>query len=677
MKQKKNIYIISGVLIVLVPLIVCICAWYVYNSTHKPETKWNEYVSLLQNNQYEDMYELLDSTAKAKISKEDFVTRNKNIYSGIEAKDIQVSITGTEKDGDTSIISYDATMDTVAGQVDFSNKVKLAKELGKGYGIQWSSKLIFPDLDDADKVRVNTLKSRRGDITDRNGVELATDSYLSNVGIVPGKLGSDKDNNINKIASILEISSDKINKQLQADYVKDDMFIPIKDIPYGSEKVVQLLQIPGVMIKEKDSRVYAYGTETAHLIGYVQSINADELKEKEDMEYTENSIIGKAGLEKYYEDTLRGIDGAEIYIQNSEGERKTTIASKEAKNGTNLCLNIDINIQKKLYEELGNDKGTAVVMNPNTGEVLGLASTPSYNSNDFILGMSDDKWNSLNNDPNKPLYNRFQATAAPGSSFKPITAVIGVDTGKIDPKADKKINGLRWQKDSSWGNYNVTRVSEYGEANMTNALIHSDNIYFAQAALDIGKDTFKEKLNSFGMGEKIPFEYPLYNSQISSNGDFESEVQLADSGYGQAEVMVNPVQLASLYTMFENDGNILTPILTRTDNSSGQKVWKENVVSKGSSDMILNDLKQIVENPGGTGHQAYTPGLEIAGKTGTAEIKQSQDDTTGTELGWFVGMTINKAPDNLLVVMMIEDVKDRGGSHYVVPKVKDILEMVK
>ncbi|MDO5517197.1 MAG: penicillin-binding transpeptidase domain-containing protein [Clostridium sp.] len=674
MKNKKNIYIVAGVLIVIVPLIICICAWYIYNSTHNPEAKWNEYVTMLQNGQYEDMYELLDSSAKAKVSKEDFVARNKNIYSGIEAENIEVNITGKEKDGSSSVISYDTSMDTAAGEITFSNKVKLSKELGKGYGVVWNSKLIFPELDDGDKVRINTLKSRRGDITDRNGVLLATDSYLSNVGIVPGKLGEDKSGSINKIASILGISADKINNALSADYVKDDMFIPIKDIPYGSEKVVSLLEVPGVMIKEKDSRVYDYGTETAHLVGYVQSINADELNDKKDQDYNENSIIGKAGLEKYYEDSLRGIDGAEIYIQNSEGERKTTIATKEAKNGTNLCLNIDINIQKKLYEQLGNDKGTAVVMNPNNGEVLGLASTPSYNSNDFILGLSDEQWNNLNNDPNKPLYNRFQSTAAPGSSFKPITAVIGVDTGKIDPEADKKISGLSWQKDNSWGNYNVTRVSEYGEANMTNALIYSDNIYFAQAALDIGKDTFKEELNNFGIGEKIPFEYPLYNSQISSSGDFTSEVQLADSGYGQGEVMMNPVQLASLYTMFENDGSILTPVLTKTDGST-PKVWKENAASKESSDLVLNDLKQIVENPAGTGHQAYTPGLEIAGKTGTAEIKQSQDDTTGTELGWFVGMTTNKAPDNLLVVMMIEDVKDRGASHYVVPKVKSILEL--
>ena len=676
MKQKKNVYIIIGVLIVIIPLIVCICAWYIYDSTHKPEAKWNEYVTLLQNNQYEDMYELLDSSSKAKISKEDFVSRNKNIYSGIEAKDIQINIVSTEKDGDTSTINYDTTMNTVAGELEFSNKVKLIRELGKGYGVKWNSKVIFPELDDSDKVRVNTLKSRRGTITDRNGVELAKDSYLSNVGIVPGKLGSDKDSNIKKIASILEISSDKINNKLQADYVKDDMFIPIKDIPSGSEKVVSLLQIPGVMIKEKDSRVYPYGTQTAHLVGYVQDITADELEEKADMEYTENSIIGKAGLEKYYEDTLRGIDGADIYIQNSEGEKKSTIITKKSKNGTSLCLNIDINIQKKLYEELGNDKGTAVVMNPNTGEVLALASTPTYNSNDFILGLSEDKWNSLNNDPNKPLYNRFQATAAPGSSFKPITAVIGIDTGKIDQNVDKSIHGLSWQKDSSWGNYNVTRVSEYGEANMTNALIHSDNIYFAQAALDIGKDTFKEKLNAFGIGEKIPFEYPLYNSQISSSGEFANEVQLADSGYGQGEVLINPVQLASLYTMFVNDGNILAPVLTKA-NTNEQKIWKQNVVSKENSNIILNDLKQIVENPNGTGHQAYTPGVEIAGKTGTAEIKKSQDDTTGTELGWFVGMTLNKKPNNLLVVMMIEDVKNRGGSHYVVPKVKDILEIVK
>lgn len=139
--------------------------------------------------------------------------------------------------------------------------------------------------------------------------------------------------------------------------------------------------------------------------------------------------------------------------------------------------------------------------------------------------------------------------------------------------------------------------------------------------------------------------------------------------------MVNPVHLAALYTMFQNEGNILTPYLVRKDNSDN-KVWKANVVSKDSANTVLQDLIQVVENSGGTGHAAYTSGLTIAGKTGTAEIKASQDDNNGTELGWFVGMTTNKSPNNLLVVMMIEDVKDRGSSHYVVPKVKKALETV-
>ena len=163
----------------------------------------------------------------------------------------------------------------------------------------------------------------------------------------------------------------------------------------------------------------------------------------------------------------------------------------------------------------------------------------------------------------KPLYNRFQGTAAPGSSFKPITAVIGVDTKKLDPNADKKISGLSWQKNKSWGKYSVTRVSDYGgNSNLLNALVYSDNIYFAQVALDIGKDLFKDKLTSFGLSEKVPFEYPLYNSQFATDKNFKTEVQLADSGYGQGEVLLNPVHLASLYTMFQNQGSILNPYLS-------------------------------------------------------------------------------------------------------------------
>jgi len=677
MDKKKNIYMFIGVGVVVIPLIICGVALFMYNKSHKPEYKLTQYVNLINAKDYEKMYELTDSETKKTVSKDDFITKNKNIYEGIGASDIKVEVKNVEKKSNVATIDYETTMNTLCGELEFSNTVTMTREIGKDYTVKWNSKAIFPELADNDKLRVKTIKSKRGDIIDRNGAKLATDSVSSNVGIVPGKLGDNKEQSINDIAKLLETSVEYISNQLGASYVKPDMFIPIKAIPYGDERIPSLLKISGVQINDKDARIYPLDTKAAHLTGYVQAINAEELEKHKDEEYTENSLIGKAGLEKAYEESLRGIDGSEIYIQNKDGEKKTSLITKEVKNGSDLKLTIDGNMQCLLYSQLEKDKGSAVAMNPNTGEVLALVSTPAYNPNDFILGMSNDKWNSLNNDSNKPLYNRFQGTAAPGSSFKPITAAIGVDTKKLDPNADKKISGLSWKKDSSWGNYSVTRVSEYGgNSNLLNALVYSDNIYFAQVALDIGKDTFKDKLNSFGFSEKVPFEFPLYNSQFSSDKSFKTEVQLADSGYGQGEVLMNPVHLAALYTMFQNEGNILNPYLIYKQTPES-KVWKSNAVSKESANIVLQDLIQVVENPNGTGHAAFTSGLTIAGKTGTAEIKASQDDTTGTELGWFVGMTTNKAPNNLLVVMMAEDVKDKGGSHYVVPKVKKALETIK
>lgn len=677
MDKKKNFYLFLGAGIVVVPLIICGIALFIYNKAHKPEYKLTEYVNLINSKDYEKMYELIDNDIKKKVTKEDFIARNKNIYEGIKASDIKIEVKKVDNKTNEAVIDYDTTMNTLGGELKFSNSVIMTRELGKDYTLKWNSKAIFPELNDNDKVRVKTLKAKRGDIIDRNGIKLATDSFSSNVGIVPGSLGESKDKSITEIANLLEVSVDYIYKQLSASYVKPDMFIPLKAIPYGDDRISSLAKIPGVQVNDKDARIYPLGIKAAHLTGYIQTINADEIEKHKDEEYNENSLIGKAGLEKTYEESLRAIDGAEIFIQSKEGEKRTSLITKEPKDGTDLKLTIDSEIQSLLYGQLEKDKGLSVAMNPNTGEVLALVSTPAYNPNDFILGMSNDKWNSLNNDPNKPMYNRFQGTATPGSSFKPITAVVGLDTKKIDPNVDKKITGLSWKKSGSWGNYSVTRVSDYGSpSNLANALIYSDNIYFAQAALDIGKDTLKDKLNSFGFSDKIPFEYPLYNSQFSSDKSFKTEVQLADTGYGQGEVLLNPVHLAALYTMFQNDGNILTPYIEYKQIPES-KVWKQNAVSKEAANLVLQDLVQVVENQNGTGHQAFTSGITIAGKTGTAEIKASQDDTKGTELGWFVGMTTNKGKNNLLVVMMAEDVKDRGGSHYVVPKVKKALETVK
>lgn len=670
MKKGAKIAIaISGTLVIA--LVIGGTIFYINKNKYNPEKILEEYTSLINDKKYEEMYSKTTKGSQGNISKEDFIKRNKNIYEGIEATNIKNKVLEVKKDGSDYNITYKSTMNTIAGEVELKNTVIVKKD----DGIEWSSKMIFPDLGSDDKVRVNDAKAKRGSILDKNGNILAEDGVIAEVGIVPGKLGDTKEENVKKISELLEVSEEYINTEITASYVQEDTFVPIKDISSSDEKVNELLEIPGIMINDKKARVYPLGTEAAHLTGYVQNITAEELEKNKGEGYSSSSVIGKVGLEKAYEDTLRGTDGVEIYIEDKNGEKKSEIASTELKDGKDVTVTIDSSMQKLLYSQLESDKGFAVAMNPKTGEVLAMVSTPSYDPNDFILGMSNSKWEELNNDEKKPLFNRFQSTFAPGSSFKPITAAIGLESKAIDADGSKNISGKNWKKDDSWGDYSITRVTDYGTTtNLKKAMVYSDNIYFAQVALDVGKDNFATYLTKMGFGEKIPFKYGLYSSQFADDDKFKDDIQLADTGYGQGKLLINPVHLASMYTAFLNDGNMIMPTL---ESGEASKVWKENVMTKDTASTVLNTMVSVVEDPAGTASEAKIDGLTIAAKTGTAEIKKSQDDTEGTELGWFAAMTTNKDNNNLLVVSMVEDVKDKGGSHYVIPKVKTALETVK
>lgn len=645
-----------------------------------PKDIFQAYVQAWENNDFSSMYQYLCVESKKAISEKDFVQKYTGIYQGIKAKNIRIETDypktlKPDKEG-ILIVPFTVTIDTSAGEIKSSNRFSLkVDQLGdiKSWGFVWTSRMIFPNLGEDEKVRIEKKDGIRGEILDREGIPLAVNGVVAEIGIVPGKLGQDAASSKKQIAGILNIQSEVIDKKLSASYVKPDMFIPIRSISKDeTAKINSLLKISGVMVNDKKSRVYPLKEKAAHLIGYIQSINAEELEKLSSEGYSKNDVIGKTGLEKIYEKTLRSESGAEIYIVDKSGKKKEILAKKEPKDGKDLKLTIDSSIQGTLYDELKADAGTGAAMHPKTGEVLALVSTPAYDPNSFILGMSDNEWKALNENPKKPLTNRFQKTFCPGSTFKPVTAAIALKTNKLNPDTIRNISGLKWQNDKKWGNYFVTRVSAYTEpANLINAMMHSDNIYFAQTALDIGIDDFLAEAKNFGIGEKIPFEYGLYNSQFTSDGTIKSEIQLADSGYGQGEILINPLHLAAIYSSFINKGNIISPYLEFKAEIS-PTVWKENVFSSDISDTVLQDLSQVIENPSGSGHQAYIKGIPIAGKTGTAEIKLNQEDKNGTELGWFAAM--NTDNPRLMVLMMVEDVKNRGGSHYVVPMAKKIFE---
>ena len=538
----------------------------------------------------------------------------------------------------------------------------------------WRHGLIFPDLEGTDKVRVSTTEAKRGKILDRNGEVLAGEGKAASVGIVPGKLPDNRQETLGQLAQMLETDVESMEKKLSAGWVKADSFVPIKTIPKDLGRETELLAIPGVMISDISVRQYPLGEAAAHLIGYVQSVTAEDLEEHEGEGYTAESVIGRSGMEGLFEKQLKGENGYRIYIEDASGREKEELAARPVVHGQDVRLTIDADLQRMLYEQFREDKGCSVAMNPCTGEVLALVSTPSYDDNAFILGLSDAQWSAWNGDEARPLYNRFRQTWCPGSTFKPVTAAIGLSTGAIDPGKDYGSEGLRWQKDRSWGSYYVTTLHTYEPVTLENALIYSDNIYFAKAALAIGAEDLTDALDQLGFGQALPFEIAMAKSQYSNTDTIETEIQLADSGYGQGQVLVNPLHLACLYTAFCNEGNIIKPTLLYQEERAAE-YWIPEAFSGEIAGQVQNALIEVVNNPNGTGYDAHREDVVLAGKTGTAEIKASQIDTSGTELGWFAVYTPERATERpIMIVSMVEDVKGRGGSGYVVEKDKQVLE---
>ena len=680
MKKRKNkTGLLIGGITAGVAVILAgggILVWKLLINTATPQETVKNYFSFVEKGQYDKMYAMLSEATKETVSEQEFIERNQNIYEGIEAKNIKTIVPKYEKSKENPVtVKYSQTMQTSADEISFENEMTLQKENGE-YKIDWDSTLIFPNLQESYKVQIQTERANRGTIYDRDGAILAVNGTVTEVGLVPGKMGDDaaKTESIQKLAQILEISEDTIQNALGASYVQEDSFVPIKKIAKGNEeKEAQLLTIPGVMLNDAQDRVYPLGAAAGHLTGYVQAVTAEDLEKLAGKGYHANSVIGRAGLEQAYEEELRPVDGTRIIIENGEGDTIETLAYEPAQDGKDVRVTIDAELQRAAYEQFAQDPGTAAAMNPKTGEVLALVSTPGYDPNEFVLGMSDARWKALNEDAANPLMNRFVNTWVPGSTFKGITAAVGVDAGITDPDENLGYVGLSWQKDASWGDYHVTTLTDYGETvNLLNAMTYSDNIYFAREALKIGADTMEEKLKSFGFEETMPFDLPMQKSTFDEDGEIESEIQLADTGYGQGQTLVNPLHLLSMYSMFVNEGNMIQPVLKHQEGAAA-KIWKEHAISAQTAQTVKQSLLSVVENPSGTGAGAKVDGITLLGKTGTAEIKESQDDTTGVERGWFICETTEEMPAQIAVIGMVEDVKTKGGSGYVTQKVRNIV----
>ena len=658
MKDKKKWIIgISACVLLMVSV------FFVFNQGKSNEQVVTEYFELLKKKDYKQMYQMLNQKTVYTPTQKYFVEKYKEFYEEIDAKNIQIKIL----DEQDNVIEYLIYIDTLAGRITYRNKVGVKDEQ-----IQFNKNLIMDGYTDGCKIKITTYNpEKRGRILDRNGKVLAEDGKGYSVGLVKGKLNGEND--YGQIAQYLETDVETLQKKMRASWINDDSFVPIKTVSEATKNDLinkNILGINGVKISTVSIRTYPYDKVASHIVGYVQNVNAEDLKKHKNEGYNSTSVIGRSGIEAAYEEKLRGITSGKIDLVDKNDKVIKELCHKEVKmSPQDITLTIDIDLQQSLYNEYQNDKSASVALNPKTGEVLALVSTPSYSNNDFVLGLSTDKWNALNNDVNQPLMSRYKQTYTPGSSMKPITAAIGLETKAIDPNKDLGAKD-KWQKDSSWGNYYVTTLHAPSSNNLKNAITYSDNVYFARSALNIGKDNLFKYYKNLKIGEKIPFELALNKSQYINKNQKVSDQLIADSGYGQGQILMNPLQLASIYSAFVNNGSIYQPHIVQ-----GQtKTWIKNVFSKETTKTIKEDLINAIADENGTGHAIYHNNVVLAGKTGTAEIKQSQSDTTGTELGWFTVMTTNEKQP-ILMTTVVEDVKNRGGSGYVVEHTKAPLDL--
>ncbi|GAA0337118.1 penicillin-binding protein 3 [Oceanobacillus oncorhynchi subsp. oncorhynchi] len=639
-----------------------------------PTNTLNQYAEAVEEGDYESLYNLFSQETKDTYSEEDSALRLGKLYDDISATDIEINIQELEErevanayDDGIATIPFTVNMNTIAGEISFDYQAELTlienEDEEDKWLINWDSGFIFPDLADGGEIRISTNQPERGEILDKNQMPLAINDTVYEFGVIPSELGENEAKR-EELARLLGISVDSINSSIEAEWVEDDLFVPLKTIlPDDSDTVQELNAIEGVSYRETNGRVYPEGEITAHLVGYLRSVNAEDLEELDPTEYTSSDRIGARGLESLFEEELRGKKGATIQVTKDDGE-DVTLAETEAVDGENITVTIDINIQDDVFQGFDEEPGNAAVIDPKTGETLALVSSPSFDPNDILYGTAPNYWEDMEEDELQPMLNRSSSTFAPGSVIKPVTGAIGLKNGTIEYDEGIEIDGLQWE------DYNVTRVSTSdGPVDLDDALVRSDNIYFAMKAVEMGGDAFVEGLHEFGVGEEFPYTYPVSDSTISNSGELDDNHLLAHTSYGQGEIEMSALHLATTYSAFLNNGDMIQPTLL-TDEETGQ-FWKEGLVTEEQADQIQESLRNVVTE--GTGKPAEEADFPISGKTGTAELKLTGEDS-GDENSWFVGYPTDD--QDLMIAIMVEGTKNNDRSSGV-EKATEILMDIK
>jgi penicillin-binding protein 2 len=393
------------------------------------------------------------------------------------------------------------------------------------------------------------------------------------------------------------------------------------------------LNLPGIYIDVSPIRLYLDGEMLAPVIGYTGEISKEDIEKSND-KYTYGEVLGKYGLEKYFDDYIRGRSGAELVEVNVHGKEIRNLGMNKPVSGYNMMLTIDADLQKSAWQALEGKAGSAVVLDTRDGSVLAMVSSPSFDPNLFNNGISNDQWNELQNNPFAPLSNKaISGQYPPGSTYKLIVAAAALEEGIITPDTKVLCKGS-----FTLGNrtYRCWNKHGHGYVDLHKAIVESCDVYFYTVGKMLGVDKIAQYAKLFGLGEVAGIDLPGEKSGLVPTKEWKlkrrkSAWQLGETisiSIGQGFNLVTPLQLANAFAAFANGGTLWKPYLVKYIESTDGKIYKEFLPEKKGEvklspktiEVLNGALWGVVNEPGGTGHAASIPGIDVCGKTGTSQV---------------------------------------------------------
>ena len=484
------------------------------------------------------------------------------------------------------------------------------------------------------------LEPTRGLIYDRNGVLLADNVPVYSLDIIPYKI-TNMPRTLAEIAKIIPLSDNDIaqfQKQLKQHRRFDEVTLKLRlsenEVARFSENQYRL---PGVLIKARLIRRYPYINSLSHVLGYVGRINIEELRDIDAINYSATNYIGKLGIEKYYEDELHGTVGYEQAENDASGQALRVLNQIKPIPGKNLFLTIDIKLQAAVEQALAGHRGAVVAIQPATGQILAMVSEPYYDPNLFVDGINTQDFQTLQQSPDRPLYNRALRGLYPfASTIKPFIALEGLESGVVTP--DTSIYDPGWyQLSTSSHIFHDWKRHGHGTVNMFRAIASSCDTYFFDLAHKLGIARIDDILGKFGFGELTGVDMEEELSGVVSSPAWKRKVKGApwyegdtlNSGIGQGFMQVTPLQLAAGITTIANHGKRFTPHLLLAEQESSKPLEPQTPPLQDPIDLrdpsywniIISGMQGVINAPGGTGYHFGKIGpYTVAAKTGTAQV---------------------------------------------------------